>query len=103
MSCRWLLTAMLPLCALILIVAQHATHLETTRAMGSTKLPGSLSPRLASSRLQREADPERRITLSIGLRPRNQTALDGYARELVQPHSAVFHHFLSPAQFGETF
>src|SRR5689334_23357633 len=71
-----------PLCALMLIVGvaalQLVSHLSTTQAMGATQVPGTLSPRLIHSSLRGQAARQQRITISIGLRPRDQAGLNGY-------------------------
>jgi kumamolisin len=96
-----------PLCALVLIVGvailQMFSHLSTTQAMGPTLVPGALSPRLMHSSLRGHAAPQQHVTISIGLRPRNQAGLNGYVHDIMQPRSVNFHRFLSPAQFNAAF
>src|SRR5579884_1265889 len=44
-----------------------------------------------------------RLTLAVGLPLRNQAELDQLLRNLYDPHSPGFHHFLTPQQFAERF
>ncbi|QBD81374.1 peptidase S53 [Ktedonosporobacter rubrisoli] len=96
----------LPLLALTLIVGIatlqlfHFTHVQ---ASGPKVITGTLTPLLSHSQLQGSADPTQRITLALGLRPTNPSALTSYAQDVVHPGSARYHHFLSAAQFTQLF
>src|SRR5581483_2763432 len=46
---------------------------------------------------------QQRISLALGLRPRNMAALQSYVQDILRPDSPQFHHFLSPEQFAVTF
>jgi kumamolisin len=48
-------------------------------------------------------DPLRTLHVLLPLERANQRALDEYVENVYRPHSADFHHFLSPAEFGERF
>ena len=102
-----LLAALGYICTLMMVVGilvlQTMTHMGITQAMGTTTLPGSLSPRVLHSRVVGETTGEQRITLSIGLHPRNEAELNRYIQDIMQPRSINFHRFLAPAQFNATF
>ncbi len=42
-------------------------------------------------------------TVSIVLKPQNQSVLDSYATQTVDPHSDNFHHYLTPLEVAEKF
>jgi kumamolisin len=65
-------------------------------------LPGSL-PRLAATRPIGFLVPDRTITFSIGLRLRNASGLQTLLYDLYTPASALYHHWLSTAQFQARF
>lgn len=64
---------------------------------------GMTPPLLAVSRLQGPANGQQRITLSIGLRPQNQTNLRRYVQNVVRATSVSYRHFLTPAQYTSTY
>jgi kumamolisin len=72
-------------------------------AAPSVTFPGTVSPLVAQSHLIGAADPNRRISLTIGLRPSNTQALISYAQAVSDPKSAAYHHYASSAQITGAF
>jgi kumamolisin len=99
------LALIVPLLALMLGIGVSALQLALVpaQAAGSVALPYMLTPLIAQSSLRGPVNPQQRISLAIGLRPRNQLALNGYLQNLSQPGSSGYHRFLSPAQYEQTF
>ncbi len=114
---RWIKSALLlPLLLIIVPPAQAAvssampgTDTRTTTAM--VRLPGHVLPVLSEataistpgnkSHLAKEdAQP---ITLTIVLRRDKQSAFDIYLKELRDPHSKNFHHYLTQRQIADRF
>jgi hypothetical protein len=99
-------TLVFPLFALLFIIGTATLQLimlNNAQAAMPVQMHGTLTPLLTESRLVGKADPQQRISLSLGLQPRNMTALQNYVREIARPASPLYHHFLSPAQFVATF
>src|SRR5437868_3651578 len=65
-------------------------------------LPGSL-PRLAATRPIGSLAPTRSITISIGLRLRDQAGLARLLHALYNPTSSRFHRWLDPREFQSRF
>jgi len=100
-----LLALVTPLLALMFGIGVSALQLALipAQAAGSIALPDTLTPLIEHSGLRGPADPQQRISLAIGLRPRNQPVLNSYLRNLSRPESSSYHRFLSSAQYGQIF
>ncbi len=72
-------------------------------AAPTVTFPGTVSPLVARSHLIGAADPNRRVSLTIGLRPNNTQALISYAQAVSDPKSAAYHHYVSSAQITGAF
>ena len=57
----------------------------------------------ASLRPVGRLDPAQRLTLAIGLAPRDEVGLDAFLRQLYDPASPAYHHYLTPEQFTDRF
>lgn len=82
------------------------THLFPVQAKDeqvSVALSDTLSPLLANSHVVGLLDPQKRISLALGLRPRNASALTSYARDITHAGSSNYHRFLTPAQYDGIF
>ena len=66
---------------------------------------GQVAPLVASGKLQpiSRLAGTNRLSLAIGLPLRNQELLDQLLRQLYDPSSPSYHHFLTPRQFTEQF
>ncbi|HZU02757.1 MAG TPA: S53 family peptidase, partial [Ktedonobacteraceae bacterium] len=107
-KCRYgrITTLVFPLFALLFIIGTAALQLimlNNAQAAIPVQMHGTLTPLLRESRLVGQADPQQRISLSLGLQPRDMAALQSYVREIARPDSPLYHHFLSPEQFAATF
>lgn len=98
--------------AIVMIVGLVGVPLVGTRFLlfahaapkgGPVKFQGTIAPLVAHSHLLGTADPDQRISLSIGLRPRNQTGLASYVQDIYRPGSINYHRYLTPAQFAGVF
>ena len=74
-------------------------------AAGSQVLHGQVPAALARFHLQPtgQLSATRNLQLSIGLPLRNEAALDDLLRQIYDPASPKFHHYLTPEQFAEQF
>lgn len=79
------------------------TRAHAINAAPLTTMHGTLSPLLARSKFQGAANPRQRISLALGLRPRNESALNSYVSEITRPGSTSYHHFLTPARYTQMF
>lgn len=66
-------------------------------------LSGQTSPLVSQAQLLGTADAQQQLQLSIGLQLRNQQDLQALLSDLYNPHSSLYHHFLSPQQFASEF
>jgi hypothetical protein len=99
-------TLVFPLFALLFIIGTATLQLimlNSAQAAAPVQVHGTLSPLLMKSRLLGNADPQQRITLSLGVQPRDMAALQRYVQDILRPSSPQYHHFLSPEQFAATF
>ncbi len=69
----------------------------------SVPLSGTLTPMLKQSHEIDLTNSQQRISLSLGLRPRNPAMLQAYMSDLSRPGSAIYRHFLTPAQYAALF
>ncbi len=60
-------------------------------------------PLVSHAQLVGEASAQQQLNLSIGLQLRNRQELQILLREMYNPHSPSYHHFLSPQQFVDEF
>jgi len=60
-------------------------------------------PLVSHANLVGEASAQQQLNLSIGLQLRNRQELQMLLREMYNPHSPSYHHFLSPQQFVDEF
>lgn len=99
-------TSLCTLCMLIAIGILQFTHVFTTQVSAMQPLVavrGSHTPLLSFSHQIGPADPNQPISLSIGLQPRNQASLNSYVQDIARPTSSNYHHFLSMAQYIQTY
>ncbi len=64
---------------------------------------GQTVPLVQRAQLLGAANGAQQLNLSIGLRPRNQQELDNLLRNLNDPRSSMYHHFLTPQEFADEF
>lgn len=77
-----------------------------TRVDGDSlvRLPGhTLAKRLRAAEYLGEVEGGETVKLAVVLKPRNQSALDDFLKRVQDPRDALFHKFLSPAEFAERF
>lgn len=66
-------------------------------------LSGQISPLISHAQLLGTADAQQQLQLSVGLQLRNQQDLQTLLSELYNPHSSMYHQFLTPQQFADEF
>lgn len=101
-------TILMPLIGIVFIIgaltlryANTFTHAAT--ADGLAPFHGTVSPLVARSHLDGPADANQHISLSIGLRPRNEAGLASYVQDISRRSSVNYHRFLTPAQVADVF
>ena len=72
---------------------QNSPHVLTNQSV----------PLVSHAHLVGEASAQQQLNLSIGLQLRNRQELQILLREMYNPHSPSYHHFLSPQQFVDEF
>jgi kumamolisin len=72
-------------------------------ASGLVPLVGQVPGLARKSRLLGPADPATQVMLLLGLRMRNQAALQAYVDNLSRPHSITAGHYLTPAQVATAY
>lgn len=102
------LRIILPVLAVLLMIGAAMLHFSgmlaaPVSAEPSVTFPGTVSPLVAQSHRIGAADPNRRVSLTIGLRPSNTQALINYAQAVSDPKSAAYHHYASSAQITSAF
>lgn len=98
----------LPLLAVLLLTGTVVLHFSGigTSPVSATPVvvfPGTVLPLIAHSHFDRTEDLNRRIALTIGLRPRDTEDLTRYAADISNPKSVNFHRYLSSAQITDIF
>ena len=66
-------------------------------------LSGQIAPLVSQAQLVGTADAQQQLQLSVGLQLHNQQDLQALLSDLYNPHSSLYHHFLSPQQFSSEF
>ncbi|TMB82230.1 MAG: hypothetical protein E6J44_10185, partial [Chloroflexi bacterium] len=66
-------------------------------------IQGQTVPLISHAQLLGTANGQQQLNLSIGLQPRNQQELDNLLRQIYDPRSSLYHHFLTPQEFADEF
>ena len=66
-------------------------------------IDGQTVPLIKHAQLLGAANGDQQLNLSIGLHPRNQQELENLLRNLYDPRSLMYHHFLTPQEFADEF
>src|SRR5436190_7115997 len=66
-------------------------------------IQGQTVPLISHAQLLGAANGQQQLNLSIGLQPRNQQELDNLLRQMYDPSSSLYHHFLTPQEFADEF
>ncbi len=82
--------------AVMRVMAQPANNARVS-------LEGHSVPLLRQAQFVRSTDTKQQLNLSIGLTPRNSTALDTLLQAIYNPQSPHYHRYLSPDQFNRLF
>lgn len=64
---------------------------------------GQVVPLIQHAQALGAANGQQQLNLSIGLQPRNRQELESLLREMYDPRSSMYHHFLTPQQFSDEF
>lgn len=68
-----------------------------------TPISGQTVPLIKKAKLIGTASGQQQLNLSIGLQGRNQQELADLLSNIYNPHSSLYHHFLTPQQFATEF
>src|ERR1700733_14603080 len=75
----------------------------TAQAAGRQLLQGHVPEAVAESKVLGRVPAANRMSLAVGLPLRNREELDKLLKQLADPSSPAFRHYLTPAQFAERF
>src|SRR6266516_5016449 len=96
-----------PLIGAIVVVAMLLLYLapftRATPASTRITLSNSVSASISKSQFLSNASPDQPISLAVGLNLRNTANLASYLKEISDPHSHLYHHYLSPASFASLY
>jgi len=73
------------------------------RQESGTPINGQTVPLIGKAQLIGTASGQQKLNLSVGLQMRNQQELNLLLSNLNNPHSSLYHHYLSPQQFAARF
>jgi subtilase family serine protease len=91
------------ICAVALVGLAVATLLTTSAAAQVGRIANNTPRYVATAKNLGTADPSKTIEVSIWLNPRNRGDLEKLARELYDPTSPNYRHFLNRAQIAAQF
>jgi subtilase family serine protease len=97
--------SLLPAAALLWCNTAFAQNraLQAREPAGRQVLEGHLSPEMARAPLVGKLDDTTQLHLAIGLPLRNRSQLDAELKEVYDPKSSQFRHFLTPDEFARRF
>ncbi|MFC6180038.1 S53 family peptidase [Lactiplantibacillus daowaiensis] len=81
-----------------IMIAQPMTGHAST-----TTLSDTIAPRVKSSSSKTKVSKSKTEVIDIVLKPRNSSALSKYSYATVNPKSASYHKYLTPAEFGKQY
>ncbi len=84
--------------AVLLLLSQ-----TTGRSAGAQVISGSVPKAVVGLKPLGRVDATNRLDLAIGLPIRNGNAFTAFLKDVYDPGSPRFHHFLTPAQFSQQF
>src|ERR1700728_449361 len=89
----------------LLVVLSSGVAGTTAYSLAMIPLPGHVLPALAKATAMpsRSNSGAQLITLTLVLKRDDQTGFERYLKDLYDPHSANFRHFLTPAQIADRF
>src|SRR5579863_718153 len=97
---RWFIRVMFILMLLCLAGPLFVSHLTFASSPASSGEVASVSPLVARSQMTGNVDPQLRLSMSINLPLRNQSALKQYMQALYTPGSYLYHRYLRPSDFA---
>ena len=77
----------------------HADGVQSPRVA----LTGQTVPLVQDSQLLQGVNPSQQVQLSVGLRLRNESALDSFLQAVSDPQSSLYQQYLTPEQFAQYF
>ena len=98
------------LVVVVLILVMVGASLLTIRNLSTQQAYSSFAtmsdqtvPLVQRAEYLKPTSPSQRLTVSVGLQPRNVKILDDLVIAVHNPKSPLYHHFLTPAQFKDRF
>lgn len=98
-----LLTVMMMVPALLFGFSSFMPSAHAAPVSGWTTIPGHMVPALKGLTPLHASATNRQLQLAISLKLRNTTQLNELLREQADPHSALYHQYLTPQQFTAMF
>ena len=89
---------------ILIVVALFCLQFATiAQPVQTQSLPGHVPAAVAHLTPVGRLEADRELKLAIGLPLRNQEGLTNLLQRIYDPASPDYHHYLTPAQFAETF
>jgi Pro-kumamolisin, activation domain len=86
------------------VLAASVAHVVLTQAASDLMvLSHTVSPAIQGAQKTGSVNANQSMTLTIALQPRNQAMLEKFARDVSTPRSGMYHQYVTPAIFGQTF
>ncbi len=79
------------------------SHIARARQDSRNPITGQTVPLIGKARLVGTTSGQQKLNLSVGLQMRNRQELDVLLANLNNPHSSLYHHYLTPQQFAAAF
>ncbi|WP_236601938.1 S53 family peptidase [Ktedonobacter sp. SOSP1-52] len=100
---RWAILVLATITMIVPAFLLHSTAVLAAPPSGRSVISGHLVPALQHHSPLHTSSANRQLQLSIALNLRNKSALEALVRAQSDPHSSLYHQYLTPQQFTAQF
>ncbi|WP_236601018.1 protease pro-enzyme activation domain-containing protein [Ktedonobacter sp. SOSP1-85] len=100
---RWAILVLATITMIVPAFLLHSTAVQAAPPSGRSVISGHLVPALQHHSPLHTSSANRQLQLSIALNLRNKSALEALVRAQSDPHSSLYHQYLTPQQFTAQF
>jgi len=97
------LVTSITLLAIMAVTALSIVFVAQAKENQRIALTGQIVPLVSKAHLIGSAQGQQELNLSVGLQPRNQAELNALLSNQSDPHSPLYHRYLTPQQFADEF